>query len=149
MRIARRSVSGPSRGDLTPMIDMTFQLIAFFMVLLSFADAEQDQRINLPKSELAKPPDKPFEEPRTLQLTKTGRVLFSGREVPIGPPLRQVLRTEREVLQRVAGKEPSAVTMIVRADANAQMGQVQEVIEICQELGFEKFHLRAQQEQTE
>ena len=31
-------------GDLTPMIDMTFQLIAFFMVLINFTDTEQDER---------------------------------------------------------------------------------------------------------
>ena len=28
--------------DYTPMIDMTFQLIAFFMILINFSDAETD-----------------------------------------------------------------------------------------------------------
>ena len=42
-------------GDLTPMIDMTFQLIAFFMVLINFTEADQDERIKLPTSVLAKP----------------------------------------------------------------------------------------------
>ena len=42
---------------MTPMIDMTFQLIAFFMVLVNFADADQNARIRLPSSELAKPAD--------------------------------------------------------------------------------------------
>ena len=36
--------------DYTPMIDMTFQLIAFFMILINFSDAEQDQRVQLPSS---------------------------------------------------------------------------------------------------
>ena len=38
---------------MTPMIDMTFQLIAFFMVLINFTEADQNQAINLPSSELA------------------------------------------------------------------------------------------------
>ena len=38
------------------MIDMTFQLIAFFMLVINFSDVEQDQRVQLPASELAKPP---------------------------------------------------------------------------------------------
>ena len=43
--------------DMTPMIDVTFQLIAFFMFVLNFSEVDQDQRINLPSSELARPPD--------------------------------------------------------------------------------------------
>ena len=31
--------------DYTPMIDMTFQLIAFFMILINFSDAEVDDRV--------------------------------------------------------------------------------------------------------
>ena len=33
---------------MTPMIDVTFQLIAFFMFVLNFSEVDQDQRINLP-----------------------------------------------------------------------------------------------------
>ena len=44
--------------DMTPMIDMTFQLIAFFMFTINFSDTEQDQRVTLPASELAKPPER-------------------------------------------------------------------------------------------
>jgi len=133
-----------AEGDLTPMIDMTFQLIAFFMVLINFSEAEQDKRINLPTSELAIPPDVPFEEQRTVQLTEKGLVLFGGRETTI-PGLKPLLTRERQVLER-AGKSASIVTIIVRADAKAKTGEVQRMIEACQEAGFEKFALRAEQE---
>ena len=49
MRIKKTSVN-LVEGDLTPMIDMTFQLIAFFMVLINFTEADQDERIKLPDS---------------------------------------------------------------------------------------------------
>ena len=45
--------------DYTPMIDMTFQLIAFFMILINFSDAETDDRVQLPSSAIAKPPSAP------------------------------------------------------------------------------------------
>ena len=45
------------------MIDMTFQLIAFFMVLINFTEADQNERIKLPTSEIVKPPDGPLDEP--------------------------------------------------------------------------------------
>ena len=37
-------------GDLTPMIDMTFQLIAFFMLLINFSEVDRAEEIVLPKS---------------------------------------------------------------------------------------------------
>ena len=39
-----------AEGDLTPMIDMVFQLIAFFMVLINFAQTESNERVVLPSS---------------------------------------------------------------------------------------------------
>ncbi len=42
-------------GDLTPMIDMTFQLIAFFMVLVNFGQTESHDLVVLPSSVLVKP----------------------------------------------------------------------------------------------
>ena len=51
------------------MIDVTFQLIAFFMFVLNFTEVDQDQRVNLPLSELARPPDVAYDEPLTIQLT--------------------------------------------------------------------------------
>ena len=65
-----------AEADMTPMIDMTFQLIAFFMVLINFTEADQNQAINLPSSELAKTPDFPPEGPVTLQVEKNGNVIY-------------------------------------------------------------------------
>jgi len=145
MRI-KKPDSGVHEGDLTPMIDMTFQLIAFFMVLINFTEAEQDKRINLPASELAKPPDVPFEEPLTLQLTSDATVLFAGDEVPV-EGIKPLLERERILLER-QGKSASSVTIIVRGDSNVQTGKVQDMIATCQEVGFEKFALRAEQKKT-
>ena len=57
MRFKRKAQPESPELDMTPMIDMTFQLIAFFMVLLNFGESEIDARIKLPSSQLAKPPE--------------------------------------------------------------------------------------------
>jgi len=130
---------------MTPMIDMTFQLIAFFMVLINFSDAEQNERIKLPASALAKPPDRPFEIPLTLQLTEKGTVLFAGDEMPIAG-LRSSLLREKQVMER--GEQNAAdATIIIRAHRQAPTGKVQDLIKLCQDTGFEKFSLRAKQEE--
>ena len=133
-----------AEGDLTPMIDMTFQLIAFFMVLINFTEADQNERIQLPTSQLAKPPETPFEHPIFIQLTKGGTVILSGQEVPLSG-LKPYMIREGEFL-RLRDRSPSDATVIIRADANAPTGTVQEVIQICQESKFETFALRAEEE---
>ena len=143
MKIKSRHSMPSAESDMTPMIDMTFQLIAFFMVLINFGDAEVSELINLPHSELARPPDAPLETPITLQLTKQGTVLYAGDEFPV-PQLRTPLQRERQVMERQR-KPVSGATVVIRADANAKAGLVQEIIRIAQEVGMERFVLRAQQ----
>ena len=143
MRLRKKTGASFAEGDMTPMIDMTFQLIAFFMVLINFTEADQNERIHLPASELAKPAETPFESPITLQLTRQGTVLFIGEEVTLSEMV-SLLRREKSVLT-AKGDDASKATVIIRADADAETGVVQELIKICQEAGFEKFALRAKQ----
>jgi len=145
MRIRPKGITGIVEGDLTPMIDMTFQLIAFFMMVINFSDAEQDQRIKLPASELAKPPTAPYEQPLTIHLTSEGHFIYAGNELTEIDRLRSALLRETQIILRHTSKQLSEVTVIIRADQNAKTGLVQEVIAICQELKFEKFALRGKQ----
>jgi biopolymer transport protein ExbD len=141
--MAKRS-GGPSNTeiDMTPMIDMTFQLITFFMFVMNFSEAEQDDRIQLPLSQLAKPVEGAMESPITLQLTNRGSVIYAGEMVAVSD-IGTYLEREKTVMLD-AGKEPSAATVIVRADGRSKTGEVQEIIRKCQEKGFERFALRAQ-----
>ena len=145
MRIKRYDAAPPEM-DMTPMIDMTFQLIAFFMIALNFSAAEQDERIRLPASVLAIPPEGALEEPLTLQLTDHDTVLLAGVEVALDE-LRTSLRREAQVMERLDKKVTDA-TVIIRADASAKTGKVQDLIRLCQETGFERFTLRAKQKES-
>jgi biopolymer transport protein ExbD len=141
MRIKARREMPSAETDMTPMIDVTFQLIAFFMFVLRFSDAEVNERIRLPASELAKPPDAPLAQPITLLLTKEGTVLYAGEELPVQRMIAP-LRREKELLERL--KKPVAeATIVIRADGETKAGMVQELIRIGQEVGFEKFVMRA------
>jgi len=132
-----------AEGDMTPMIDMTFQLIAFFMVLINFTEAEQDDRITLPQSELAKPPEEAPPAMLTLQITKEGQVILSGQLYPF-ENLRGILDREADIISR-RHVSATAALIIIRADQAAKTGEVQAVIRVCQEAGFEQFALRAEQ----
>ncbi|MHC2067415.1 ExbD/TolR family protein [Bremerella sp. T1] len=133
-------------GDLTPMIDMTFQLIAFFMVLINFTQADQNKEVKLPESELAKPPEVPFENAITLQMYQNGNVYFDGNDYTM-ESLRQRLVVEKQIADDFKAKDggSKSVTVIVRGDSRVETGKVQEMIKLCQDVGFEKFALRAKE----
>jgi biopolymer transport protein ExbD len=147
MRIRRLTKNPVDQGEMTPMIDMTFQLIAFFMVLLNFSDVEQDQRINLPASELAKPPDVAYQEPLTIQMTAAGSILFAGDELSF-QELQPALMREAQIIKAYPDKKVSDVTVIIRADRLAQTGKVQEIMQMCQKADFDTFALRGRQSDT-
>ena len=132
------------KGDMTPMIDMTFQLIAFFMVLVNFTDADQNELIKLPSSELAKPPDTPLVSPITIQLTSDDYVIMGADRYPM-ERLRDALLREKQEIDR--DRSSREATIVIRADREAKTGKVQEVIKICQDTGFDKFALRAKQQE--
>jgi biopolymer transport protein ExbD len=145
MRLNKKKDLGVLEGDLTPMIDMTFQLIAFFMVLINFSQAEQDDRVQLPESELAKPAEGPLDYPITLHLMKTGEeVVMGGQVIPVGS-LSVYLEKEKSVI-RDEGLPQSDATIVIRAHKDAPTGMVQELIAECQKNGFEKFALRAKED---
>ncbi len=134
-------------GDMTPMIDMTFQLIAFFMVLINFSDAEVNEAVQLPASQLAKPPEVPPENQLTLQLTADKTVLLGGQPFPLAQ-VGTALARERQFFS-LTQTSPADVTVILRADKRAEAGVVQEVIAECQKTGFERFALRAKQDSAD
>jgi biopolymer transport protein ExbD len=130
--------------DMTPMIDIVFQLLAFFTFILNFEATEQDEQIMLPASTLARPPEAPLEIPITLQLTRDGHVKAAGQVFADAAAVRPLLSNEKYVLE-TQGKSPVNATIIIRAHKDAQTGQVQELIKVAQQVGFEKFTLRAQE----
>ena len=146
--MARRKSDGPSQTeiDMTPMIDVTFQLITFFVFTLNFSSAVQDDRVQLPMSQLAKPADGPSVEPITLQLMSDGRVIYAGEPLALAD-IGGYLENEKRVMVD-AGKEPNSATVIIRADGRSKTGDVQDLIKVAQEKGFEKFVLRAQYDET-
>jgi biopolymer transport protein ExbD len=144
MRFSSRYATG-AEPDMTPMIDMTFQLIAFFMFTINFSDTEQDQRVTLPASELAKPPEAPYDHPLTIHLTKQGEYIYAGAAMGSLDELRAALLREKQIIERYALEKLEDVTIVIRADEDARTGQVQEIIQLCQELKFERFALRGKQ----
>jgi biopolymer transport protein ExbD len=140
----RKQTEMSAECDMTPMIDMTFQLIIFLMLLVNFAEVDQNALVQLPTSELAKPADKPLDKPITLNVLKEGAVIVGGQTVYM-EGLKALLGREAEGIV-AEGKEIKDAHIIIRGHGDAPTGTVQEIIKICQEARFERFALRAKED---
>ncbi len=112
--------------DMTPMIDIVFQLIIFFMVASSFVEEAKVFKVTMPKAE--KPITISTEEARTIAITADGRV---------GPADAQKEEEEYKSLTRLVddlklykeerdhlGKEP---IVVIKGDKEAKHKRVVEV----------------------
>jgi biopolymer transport protein ExbD len=118
MRFASRQSQG-AEPDMTPMIDIVFQLLAFFMFTINLSSTETDQRVTLPSSELAKPPDAPYDHPLTIHLTEQGEYIYAGAALANLNELRSALLREKQIIERYAVEKLEDVTIVIRADEDA------------------------------
>ena len=152
----KRNSANNAEGDMTPMIDMVFQLLIFFMILINFADADQNARVKLPDNEIVKPPEMPVPDAVTLQIAKQegsdkkysvliGAEEFKFDKVGDGDQKRLKLALDKEVkfVKTVKKKTAKDMTVIIRADKDAPIRFVNLTIHTCQEADLENFALRA------
>jgi biopolymer transport protein ExbD len=116
--------------DLTPMIDMVFNLLIFFMVVSQFASAERDLKVVLPEGSEAMPltvkPKEIF-----INVDKDGRYFIRGREI-----------TEAELLQtlvQAAINNPASQSVIIRADKRAAWDYVATAMRLCNQAGIRDY----------
>jgi biopolymer transport protein ExbD len=145
--------------DMTPMIDIVFQLLTFFMIAINFENTKADERVKLPIDALAKPPDSKLDNELILNVgfnrTPDGTIVggpvifYNGDPVPLEKIAFHLDLEAKTFIAKATNPEKPLddVSVIIRADAAVPTGMVQELIEKCQEAKFTKFSLKASQKQ--
>lgn len=142
--------------DMTPMIDMVFQLIAFFMLVTNFENQQADERVKLPSDQLVRPPQVAKEKVLVINLgfirDKTGEKIDPDPWIFLGDEQIRVenfsshLEDEKRLANALHGKgAEKEFTIEIRADGEAPTGAVQELMAAAQNNGYEKFSFRAKQ----
>ena len=106
--------------ELTPLIDVVFLLLIFFMVSTAFVDFPRRLDINLPTSKAAS--DNEVVKNLEIELTKDKKIYVKGRRTTLG-------RFERTLANL---KKPEEVKTIIRADKDIAYGDVVEVMGLLQ-----------------
>jgi biopolymer transport protein ExbD len=153
MRI-KRSNPAIAECDMTPMIDMVFQLIIFFMLVMNIEQAQADERVKLPSDPLAQPRAEVRKSEVVINIgyhrnpdgTTIGEplVMVQGADVDVMTYAKAMLPQEAAFAKARGGEEELVNTNVsIRADSEVPTGMIQELIKAGQENGFSKFTMKA------
>ena len=130
--------------DLTPMLDMVFQLITFFMLVSNFKAAELDMNLKLPVVGSARPVDtKGKEEFLILNIDIKGTLKVYGIEKDIESYIAGEAAVVRDKKPELKKGDELPVTVVIRADRGTPFKMLNKVITTSQDNGFLKYAMRA------
>ena len=150
---AKLSTELKAEPNLTPLLDVVFQLITFFMLMVNFSSDNYDRRITLPVAGSARPveDDRQVSEDRlVLNVDKDGHLLMGGEVQPLHKAV-QTIKHQADLIKlnlKAAGQKLDAsgslpTTIVLRADRETSFSSVLGLIKACQANGFRKFALKA------
>ena len=117
--------------ELTPIIDMVFLLLIFFLVATTFHQSEREMQIALPEAASAGPISTALRE-IIINVDAEGRIIVSGRM--LAPEDLQTL-----IQRAVAANNQQKV--VVRGDRTTAYANIVRVLDICKANGIQEPYL--------
>jgi biopolymer transport protein ExbD len=126
----------PKKSDatfnLTPLIDVVFQLLIFFMVTTTFVSFENRVKVNLPSGDFAAAgPSKNI----TVTITEDNTIYLNGRIID---PLKITERIATEL------KKTPGEIVVLEADKNVLHGKVITVMDLLKKGGADQISIATQ-----
>ena len=115
--------------ELTPMIDVVFLLIIFFMTTAQFARLTRAD-VDLPR-EKGEQLETPEEEGIVINITRDGRIIVSTETVTLDRLQELVF----EEIHRSRGRDAELAKVMIRPDRNARTDRLNDVITRLQDRG--------------
>ncbi len=133
----RKTMSDEVEVNLTPLIDVVFLLLIFFMVTTTF-DRDAKIKIDLPTTQSAVP----VAQKNTMELliNAQGKYYVDGQEVLNNKP-ETLFRAMSQALDKRGNNPP----LVISADANANYQSVVTAMDIAGRLGLTNFSMATTQ----
>lgn len=134
VKIKRSSVA--STLSLTPLIDVVFLLLIFFLVTSEFEDEERRLDIVLPSATSAVPMiSKPREV--VVDIDATGTLYLGGQPTSVGDL--------QGLLEKAVENNPTNQTVVIRADKETPFQPVVSVMDVCNRTGVSDYSVTTQE----
>lgn len=135
MKLAKKRTRHAPGNNMTPMIDITFLLLIFFITVTQVSETNREQ-VQLP--ELAGEKDQQ-RSTITVNVNSEGTILVGGNQIDIGDLAFLV----SEELAQVAGNA-ALVTVVVRIDQNSPCGPVNRITQQLRRSGISQVRFAVQ-----
>lgn len=109
--------------NLTPLIDVVFLMIIFFMVATNFADLEKDIDLQLPEVASANGLTSAPKQ-RIVSVLENGRVELDGQAVTLGELTSQLAQAQSDYPQ---------LSVVIRGDAACPFQQIAAALAACKD----------------
>ncbi|MEM6532006.1 MAG: biopolymer transporter ExbD [Myxococcota bacterium] len=133
MRRSRSSGGGESEVDITPMLDVVFIMLIFFIVTASFVK-EAGVNVNRPKAETA---STRASASILIAITSNDEVWIDKKAVDI--------RAVRAIIERLRQENPKG-TVVIQADRDSKNGLLVKVVDAAKMAGAPEVAISAVQE---
>ena len=141
------SSDASAEPNLTPMLDLVFQLITFFMLVTNFKAASLDLNLKLPVVGSARPLETEGEDLLILNVNAEGQLNVYGMTQVVDRYIKAEAKVSRAAAKRLNPNfkpdDDLPTTIVVRADKQTPFNLLNVVIKTCQDNGFRKFALKA------
>ena len=127
MKLVKREPDEGRGMNMTPMIDVVFQLLIFFMLVSEIARTEKADLV-LPKASEAQP-DHGDPGRHTINVTRDGRIMVGGRFKTL-EQIDAILAVEVQIMKK-RGEKFSEKPILIRADKEAHFETVQKIMGKC------------------
>ncbi|MBL8761804.1 MAG: biopolymer transporter ExbD [Phycisphaerae bacterium] len=112
--------------DLTPVIDMVFMLLIFFLVATTFQQQEREAKVALPQAAASAPISSAMRE-IVVNVTRDGTMIVNSRPLDAD--------ALRSMLAAAVAQNPGQKVNI-RGDREASYGMVARALDVCKQAGI-------------
>lgn len=158
MTVRRKSEAGPEPNlPVTPMLDMAFQLLAFFVMTYHPSDLEGQMELSLPSENIS--------QAKSAEEVKTDAPSDKDKPIDLPVSVTVIVRTQRDnvqagsisgiIVEEEVGKHPvetldklldelkarratadNKENIKIQADAKLKWSEVISVVDVCKQAGF-------------
>ncbi len=114
--------------ELTPMIDMVFLLLIFFLVATTFHQEEREMKVALPFAQAAGPISQTLRQ-IIINVDEEGAIIVGGRTLDA--------RALRELIEEAVERNPEQ-KVVVRGDRRTVYANVVDVLDLCKQAGIQE-----------
>jgi biopolymer transport protein ExbD len=151
MKLNKTSAEQDIQMDMTPMIDVVFQLIIFFILITDMTQSELEElKLPMAKNAVQDKPDPKVVRP-VLNILPDGTMITKRREL-YDPEQDEMQGVERYLADQArqmpkefdkdVNAELPKNPLLIRADKNAEFKYIQKVMEVCGKKGIQIWKLQ-------